>query len=246
EGHLAVNPLVAQGDGHTMIQISHLAEALSEDIETVVARLHNLKVGQEGGLCAGVILGHRTNSKQGSDRHAALVALAIERAVAFDLHLAPFGERVDHRNAHTVQATADLVAAAAEFASGVQDGHYHLQRREARTLMVFFDGDAAPVVLDRDGAVSVNSHTDSAGKAGHHLVDTIVYYLLDQMVQPALVRRANIHAGTHAHRLQALENLNILFAISAIPIMPIHADLQIAVLCHLSQQGFGIILLCHK
>ena len=60
---------------------------------------------------------------------AALEALVPVVAVAVDVELEPLGERVDDRDADTVQAAGDLVALAAELAAGVQHGENDLGRR---------------------------------------------------------------------------------------------------------------------
>ncbi len=64
----------------------------------------------------------------------------------------PGGQRVDDRGADAVQATGDLVAAAAELAAGVQLGEHELDGADALGR-VHVGGDAAPVVLDADRAV---------------------------------------------------------------------------------------------
>jgi len=60
-------------------------------------------------------------------RDAAFVALKIGFSFAVYGNFAPFGKRVHRGDAHTVQTARDFVAAAAEFAAGMQDGHDHLQ-----------------------------------------------------------------------------------------------------------------------
>ncbi len=62
-------------------------------------------------------------------RAAAFVTLEVHLAIAPHLHLAPFRERIDRADAHAVQSAGYLVAAAAELAACMQDGHHHLQRR---------------------------------------------------------------------------------------------------------------------
>jgi NAD(P)H-dependent FMN reductase len=49
-------------------------------------------------------------------------------AVAVDFEDQFLRERVDDRDAHAVQSARDLVALAAEFAAGVQDGQNDLRR----------------------------------------------------------------------------------------------------------------------
>ena len=79
-------------------------------------------------------------------------------------------------------------------------------RRDA-LLLVDVDRDAAAVVGDRAGAVGVQRHLDPVGMAGQGLVDGVVHHLEDHVVQArAVIGVADIHAGPHAHGLQALEH----------------------------------------
>jgi hypothetical protein len=61
-----------------------------------------------------------------------------------DLDVEPRRERVDDRDADTVQAAGHLVAATAELAAGVQDGEHDLDRRLALALDVV-DGMPRPL-----------------------------------------------------------------------------------------------------
>ena len=70
-------------------------------------------------------------------------------------------------------------------------------------------GDAPAVVHDGDGVVRVDGHVDGVAEAGHGLVDGVVDDLIDQVVQPADVRGADVHARPAAHRLQTLQHLNL-------------------------------------
>ena len=118
------------------------------------------------------------------------------------------GQGVHDGNAHAVQAAGHLVALAAELAAGVEDGEHHLDGGDL-LFRVFVDGDAAPVVVDRDRVVRVNPHLDLVAETGEGLVDAVVDDLVHQVVQTARARRADIHARTLADRFQALEDLNV-------------------------------------
>ena len=74
---------------------------------------------------------------------------------------------------------------------------------------VLVDGDAAAVVLDDNAAVLVDRDLDAVAEAGHRLVDGVVDDLVDEVMQAALVGRADVHAGAAADGLQALEDLDV-------------------------------------
>ncbi len=72
------------------------------------------------------------------------------------------------------------------------------------------DRDAPSVVAHRQRAVGVQYHVDHLGVAGHGLVHGVVQHLGEQVVQRPLVGAADIHARPSAHRLQALQDLDVL------------------------------------
>ena len=147
---------------------------------------------------------------------AALVGLGPLVAVAPDRELELLGQRVDHGHADAVEAAGDLVAAAvAELAAGVQHREHDLGGR-ALLLLVHPDGDAAAVVGDRDRVVGVDGDLDVVALAGERLVDGVVHDLVDEVVQPADARRADVHAGALADRLEALEDGDVLCPVAAV------------------------------
>ena len=146
---------------------------------------------------------------------AALVGLAVERASGRHRNLERAREGVDDGGADAVEAAGDLVAAAAELAARVERGQHRLDGREAG-LLVLADRDAAPVVLDADAAVGVDGDVDAVAEAGHRLVDGVVHDLVDQVVEPTLVGGPDVHAGSPAHGLQALEDLDVLGGVAAV------------------------------
>ena len=151
-------------------------------------------------------------------RDAALVVLGPAEAVAPHLHVQLLGERVDHGHADAVEAAGDLVAAAvAELAAGVQDGEHDLERRLV-LLLHHGDGDPAAVVRHRDRVVGVDRHLDAVAVTGQRLVDRVVDDLVDQMVQAPHTGRPDVHAGTLAHRLESLEDGDVLGVVAGTPL----------------------------
>src|SRR5579884_162728 len=235
EGGLAVAAFVAQGDGQAAIEIGHFAETLGQDVEAVVARLHHCEVWQERGGGAGAFSWPQI--EQGRDCHTLFISLPPEMTVAPHVDLAPFGQRVDHAHAYPVQAATDLIAAAAELAARVQDGHDHFERGEAGPLRVFRYRDAAPVVLDGDGFVGMDGDNDGIRFACHNLVDAVVNDFGDEVVQAALVGRADIHAGADAHGFQPFENLDVLLAVAIAIAIPVSTVAVQAVHFSISLRG---------
>ena len=151
-------------------------------------------------------------------RLAALgVLLAVALAVAVDLDEQPLGQRVDDADADAVQAAGHLVAVAAELAAGVQHGEHDLGRALAlvRAGRVRVDRDAAAVVVDAAAAVGEQRDADARAVAGHRLVDGVVDDLPDEVVEAGQTGRADVHARALAHRIEALEDLDVLGAVLA-------------------------------
>jgi hypothetical protein len=105
-----------------------------------------------------------------------------------------------------VQAAGHLVAAASELPARVEDRVHDLQG-------IFPGGmpahrDAAPVVLDGDGAIGGDRHVDPGGVAGHRLVDRVVHHFPDEVMEASHVGGPDIHAGPATNGLEALEDLD--------------------------------------
>src|SRR6202034_4150842 len=91
--------------------------------------------------------------------------------------------------------------------SCVQRGQHYLERR-ALLNRVLVHRDAPAVVADPDPAVGEQRHLDVGGEARQGLVHRVVHNLVDQVVQPALSGRSDVHAGTLTDSLKALEYLD--------------------------------------
>ena len=104
-----------------------------------------------------------------------------------------------------MQAAGDRVGLAVELAARVQRGQHDL---DGGPLLhrVLVHRDAAAVVGHPDAAVGEQRDLDLVAVSRQRLVDGVVDNLLDQVVQSAFARRADVHARALANRLQALED----------------------------------------
>ncbi len=66
--------------------------------------------------------------------------------------------------------------------------------------------DTATVVGDRQEALGIEMHVDEVRVAGHRFVHRVVDDFGKEMMQRLLVGTTDIHAGTHAHRLEAFQH----------------------------------------
>ena len=93
--------LVVDRDRDAAVEEGQLAQARRQRVEAVFGGLEDLRVGLEGDLGA-ALLG-RARDLEVARRHAALVGLLVDLAVAPDLELEHFREGVDHRHADAVE-----------------------------------------------------------------------------------------------------------------------------------------------
>ena len=198
--------VVGEGDAHAAVEEGELAQAVGQGLPLeAVAVLEDLGVGHEGDGGAGGL--GVADLGDGAAGAAALVALAVDVAIALDLHFHPLGEGVHAADTDAVEAAGDLVAAAAELAAGVEDGHHHLEGGFVH-LGVLGHGDAAAVVLNGQGAVGVDGHLDVGAEPGQRFVDGVVHHLVDQVMVAALGRIADVHRRAHTHRFKPLQHLD--------------------------------------
>ena len=111
-----------------------------------------------------------------------------------------------------MQPAGGGVGAAAELAARVQPGHHQLDAGQLGLALVV-DRDAPAVVPDLGGAVGVQDHVDLGAVAAEGLVHRVVEDLPEAVLQAAAVGRADVHAGPLAHRVQALEDGQVLGAV---------------------------------
>ncbi len=197
------DPLVDEVDPQALVEEGVLLEPGPDRLVVVVDRLEDVGVGPVGDGGAGAV--GLLHLLQGADGHAVVEGHPEGVALLAHADVEPGRQGVDDRGADAVQATGDLVAAAAELAAGVQLGEHELDGADALGR-VHVGGDAAPVVLDPDRAVLHERDVDGVGVPGERLVDRVVDDLPHEVVQAALAGGADVHAGPLAHRLEALED----------------------------------------
>ena len=203
--------LVGQGNAQALVEEGHLLEALAQRLEVEFdgfedrgIRVEDLRGARFVGFFAPNEFGDGTAAI--GKRHAPHVALSA------DLRVHAGGQGVDDGDADAVQAARHGVSAAAELASGVQDGHDDLDRRLV-LRGVFVNGDATTVVDDLDAAVRLNRDLDVVGVAGQRLVNGVVDNLVHQVVQAAFAGGSDVHARALAHGFQALEDGDVRCAV---------------------------------
>jgi hypothetical protein len=199
--------LVAQHDVNARIEERELAQPVLQRGEVELRHAEGLAAGQKRHLRADLVVGC-ADDRERSDRLAVAELHGVFLAVAPDGELEPSRQRVDDRDADSVQAAGDLVGVLVEFSPGVELRHDDFGRRHAFAL-VNVGGNAAAVVAHRARAIGVQRDHHFLGEAGERLVDRVVDDLVDHVVEAgAVVGVADIHARPLAHRIEALEDLD--------------------------------------
>ena len=108
-----------------------------------------------------------------------------------------------------MKPTGCVVGGVPELPARVEPGVDHLDAAEARARFLV-DGDAAGVIHNLDGAVLVEGYRDAVAETGEGLVDGVVDDLPQTVHQAAGVRGADVHGRAFAHRLEALQDQQVL------------------------------------
>ena len=153
-------------------------------------------------------VGRAADLFQRSDGQPLGEALAEQFLVACDLDHGVARQRVDHADAHAMQAARRGIGLVGELAARMERGHDHFQRRLAGKFRVRIDRNAAPIIDDGQPVARFQRDFDPGGMPRHRLVHAVVQHLGREMVQRALIRAADIHAGTATHRLQPFQHLD--------------------------------------
>ncbi len=181
---LPAGPLVAKDDPQTAREERGLAQTLGQRRGGELGLVEDVRVGKEGDDRAGLVLLGDADRLHVPVGLAPRELLPVDLAVTPDLCDEPLGERVHDRDADTVQAAGDLVALAAELASGVELRQDDGQRRES-LLGNDVDRNAGARVADGHGVVRMNGHVDEVVPACERLVDGVVDHLVDEVMQTA-------------------------------------------------------------
>ncbi len=207
--------LVGERDLDALVQERELAQTVGERVEVVLGDGEDALVGKEVDLGAAA-LGRAHLAELGDGVALGVVHLPGE-AVAPDLDVELFAQRVDAADADAVQAARDLVVGGVKLAAGVQHGEHHLHRGHglAGGQRLVVDRNAAAVVDDGDGVVDVDGDIDARGIAGQRLVDRVVDDLIDQVMQTHLAGRADVHGRAQADRREAFEDRDIFCGVAS-------------------------------
>ena len=158
-------------------------------------------------------------------------------AVAANGEAQHFGQRIDTRDAYAMQAARYFVTVLVELAAGVEFGQGDFSGRALGLVLVVHlhaGGNATAVVDHADGVVGMDGDQNVVAMACQRLVNGVVHYFKDQVVQAGAVRRvADVHAGALAHGFQAFKNLDRAFAVGfgSTRLVGVDGGLEVGTIC---------------
>jgi hypothetical protein len=117
-----------------------------------------------------------------------------------DLH--PRREGVDAGDTDAMEASRDLIVLLIELASRVELRHNELERGDM-LLGVESHRDASAVVLDPDYVVLLKDDENIRAVAGESLIDGVIDYLINEMVESIDARGPDVHTGPLADRFES-------------------------------------------
>jgi hypothetical protein len=206
--------LVRQRNFDALVQERELAQAVGQRVEVVLVHREDALVRQEVNLGAEALTG--AHLAQRTDGITLGVVHLPRKTVAPDLDIELFAQSVDAADADAMQTARDLVVRRIELAACMQHRENDLHRRKnfARGQRLVVDRNTAAVVDHRDRVVDMDRHIDLACMAGQRLIDRVVHHLVDQVMQPLLARRADVHGRSQTHGSKAFEDRDVLTGVA--------------------------------
>ena len=134
---------------------------------------------------------------------------------AADFDFQPFAKRVDGGDADSVQATGTgfIAARSIELATGMDFREHDFEGRLATLFRHASDGNTSAVVNDRDAAIGVDLHRDRRRVLVDRFVDAVIDDLVNQVMQAASGRVADVHRRAVANAFDPFKGLDLSFVI---------------------------------
>ena len=111
-----------------------------------------------------------------------------------------------------MQAAGNLIASAAEFSAGMQNGKHDRNSRQTG-FMLYPYRDTASIIGNIHNVSRQQLYDNSVTESSQGLVNGIIHNLIHQMVQPSRPCGADIHARAFPYRFQAFQHLNLVAVI---------------------------------
>ena len=96
-------------------------------------------------------------------------------------------------------------------------GQHHLHGRHLLAIaqVHHIHGNAAAVVDHGNRVIEVDDDFNTGRVTRQRLIDRVIHDLINQVMQAHLAGRADVHGRAQPHRLQALENFDVVACVAA-------------------------------
>ena len=135
-----------------------------------------------------------------SYRFTFLVVLTVNSTLTIHLYVHALRQRVHAAYTHTVQTTGHFIRILVELTTGVEHRHNDFQRTLVLLRMHVYRN-TTTVILNGDGVVLIDMNGYLVAESRERLINRVIDYLINKMVQTLLRYIANIHRRSFTHRL---------------------------------------------
>ena len=135
-----------------------------------------------------------------SQRFALRIILRVDSSVTIHLNVHLGREGVHAAHTHAVQTTGNFIGILVELTTCVKHGHYDLQRR-LMLLRMHVHRNTTTVILHGNGVILIDMHGDLVAETRKRLINGIVHYLINKVMQTLKRDIADVHRRSLAHRL---------------------------------------------
>ena len=181
---------------HTVGQYLPMINGLRED-RVVRPELHKRTRLALLPVAYRLCLGNRVHRCQ---RFTLGVVLRMNLTVAVYLYVHLGRQRIHAAHTYTVQTTRHFITVLVELTTGVQHGHYHLQRTLVLLRMHIYRN-TTTVILYGNRVVLIDVHGYLITESRQCLINRVVDHLVNQMVQTLQRDISDIHRRALTHRL---------------------------------------------
>ncbi len=196
---------VGQLDRQPRAQHGLGAQQVLERAHRELGRVEVLRIRPEAQAGAGILLAHAADHFQRRSEIAIAEGDAVLGAFALDVQFHQGGQRVDHADAHAMQAAGEGVVVVVELAACMQAGQDQFHAGDL-LFRVDVHRHAAAVIADFHAAILVQGDLDGTGVAGQRFVHRVVDHFLRQVVRAGGV---GVHAGAALDRVKAGQDFDI-------------------------------------
>ena len=139
-----------------------------------------------------------------------MIDLPVNIAIPVYSGLQIAGKCIYAGNTDTVKSSGNLIRTLSELTAGIQPGKTDLQGTLS-DLRMDVNGNTSSVILNRadlTALVVIEDDVYLITEPGHGLINTVIKYFVDKMVQSINTRGTDVHARAKTHMFKTFKDLN--------------------------------------